>query len=165
MAVTPDDFDPVLARAARSLQDAPAEARWIDISSSIVSRVRATTRRTWPIDAEFETPTTDVERQADTLRISDHVVRTAIRRALAGVHNAEPTAIDLYLDDHICTGAHIDVIGVYGEDLQAVGDELAIITLNVLQRVLGSPHRPLTRDDIDVRVHDINEPEGPHPIG
>lgn len=155
MAVTPDDFDPVLARAARSLQTAPADARWIDISNSIVSRIRTTTRRTWPIDAEFPSESRDLVRAADTLRISDHVVRTAIRRALVGVHGAEPTAIDLYLDGHVCTGVHVDVVGVYGEDLQAVGDELAAITLAVLAEMLGPIPRPLTRADIDVRVHDI----------
>ena len=85
-------------------------------------------------------------------------MRSAIRRALAGVHGAEPTKIDLYLDGHTCTGAHIDVVGVYGEDLQAVGDELAAISLGVLEELLGSPtNGALTRDDIDVRVQDIYE--------
>ena len=157
MAVTPEDLDPVLARAARSLQESSTDARWIDISSSIVSRVRATTRHTWPVEAEFATAATEPSRAADTLRVSDLIVRSAIRRALAGVHGAEPTKIDLYLDGYTCTGAHIDVVGVYGEDLQAVGDELAVITLGVLEEILGSPRNPLTRDDIDVRVQDIYE--------
>lgn len=157
MAMTPDDLDPVLTRAARSLQESSTEARWIDISSSIVSRVRATTRHTWPVEAEFTTPAADSLRATDTLRVSDLIVRSAIRRALVGVHGAEPTKIDLYLDGHTCTGAHIDVVGVYGEDLQAVGDELAAITLGVFEEILGSPKGPLTRDDIDVRVQDIYE--------
>jgi hypothetical protein len=157
MALTPDESDPVLDRAVRSLQDRPTDPRWIDISTSIISKVRTTTRRTWPVDAEFLTPTTDPERNADTLRISDHVVRTAIRRALVGVHGAEPTAIDLYLDDHRCTGARIDVIGAYGDDLQAVGDELAALALAVLNDLLGPTPRIRTRDDIDVHVNDIHE--------
>ena len=156
MALSPDDFDPVLDRAARSLQTNATEARWIDISDSIVSRVRATTRRTFPVTAEFPTPATISGRFADVLRISDLVVRNSIRRALVGVFGAEPTAVDLYLDGHTCVGAHIDVVGVYGHDLRAVGDELAAITLSVLDDVLGSP-LTLTRDDVDVRVHDIHE--------
>jgi hypothetical protein len=156
MAMTPGEADPVLARAARSLQEAPVDARWVDISDSIVSKVRASTRRTWPIDAEYETRATDFARSGDTLRISDQVVRTAMRRALAGVHGAQPTAIDLYLDEHRCTGARVDIVGVYGDDLQAVGDELADIALAVLDDVLGAP---LTRADIDVHVNDINERE------
>ena len=152
--MNPDDVDPVLARAARSLKEQPVDARWIDISDSIISRVRATTRRTWPVEAEFPTAATSSDRQADTLRISDHVVRTAVRRALAGVHGAEPTAIDLYLDGHTCTGAHIDVVGVYGDDLQAAGAHLAAIALATLNDLLGLVPA-LTRADIDVRVNDI----------
>jgi hypothetical protein len=157
MAMTPSDSDPVLARAARSLRDQSADARWIDISESIISRVRTTTRRTWPVDADFPTAATQSERKADTLRISDHLVRTTLRRALAGVHGAEPTAIDLYLDGHTCTGVYLDVVGAYGDDLQAVGEELAAIALRALSGLLG-PVRELTRTDIDIHVHDIDDP-------
>ncbi len=160
MAMTPSDSDAVLARAARSLKDQPVDARWVDISDSIISRVRATTRRTWPVDAEYPTAATEPERKTDTLRISDHVIRTSVRRALAGVHGAEPTAIDLYLDDHTCTGAYVNIVGAYGDDLQAVGDELAAIVLTTLTDLLG-PVRPLTRADIDVHVNDINDVEAP----
>jgi hypothetical protein len=155
MAMTPDGADPVLTRAARSLKNQPVDARWIDISDSIISRVRLTTRRTWPVDAEYPTAATQPERKADTLRISDHIVRSTVRRALAGVHGAEPTAIDLYLDEHVCTGARIDIIGVYGDDLQAAGDDLAAIALSTMNELLG-PVRQLTRADIDVHVNDIN---------
>jgi hypothetical protein len=158
MAMTPGDAHSVLARAARSLRDQPVDAGWIDISDSIISKVRTTTRRTWPVDAEYVTAATDPERKADTLRVSDHVVRTAVRRALAGVHGAEPTAIDLYLDEHACTGAYVDIVGVYGDDLQAVGDELAIIVVETLTELLG-PVRELTRADIDVHVNDIDDAE------
>lgn len=158
MAMTPSESDPVLARAARSLKDKPVDVRWIDISNSIISRVRATSRRTWPVNAEYPTAPVQPERKADTLQVSDQVVRSALRRALAGVHGAEPTAINLYLDDHTCTGAYIDIVGVYGDDLQAVGDELAAIVLSTLSELLG-PVRELSRADIDVHVHDINDVE------
>ena len=159
MAMTSDNVDPVLARAAHSLRDQPVDGRWIDISDSIISKVRATTRRTWPVSSEYPTAATDSDRKADTLRISDHVVRTTVRRALAGVHGAEPTAIELYLDGHTCTGALIDIVGVYGDDLQAAGDHLASIALATLNDLLGQV-RPLTRADIDVHVNDITT-EGP----
>jgi hypothetical protein len=154
MAMTPSDADPVLARAVRSLTDQPTDTSWIDISDSIISKVRASTRRTWPVDADYPTAPTRPERKADTLRISDHVVRTAIRRALAEIHGAEPTAIDLYLDGHICTGAHIDVIGAYGDDLHAVGDALAAIALATLTTLLGHGDSLI---HVDVHVHDIND--------
>ncbi|CAN5337910.1 hypothetical protein BH11ACT6_BH11ACT6_00100 [soil metagenome] len=157
MALTPGENDVVLVRAARSLQEVPVDPRWIDISDAIVSRVRATTRRTWPIDAQYSTPSAGFDRASDTVRVSDHVVRTTLRRALAGVHGAEPTEIDLYLDDHRCTGARINIVGVYGDDLQAVGDELAAIAVAVLAELLGPVPVPLTRADVDVHVNDINE--------
>ena len=156
MAMTPRDTDPLLARAARSLKDQPVDARWIDISESIISKVRATTRRTWPIDSQFHTTTTQPERTADTLQVSDHVLRTVIRRALTGVQGAEVTAIDLYLDKHTCTGVRVDVIGAYGEDLQAVGDMLAAIVVTTLDDLLG-PAADLTRAGVDIHVHDLNE--------
>lgn len=148
--MTPDP-DEILARAARELRDAPSEPRWVDISSSIISKVRATTRRTWPVDGTF--PTSPPGREGDSLRISDHVVRTAILRELKGVHGSQPTEISLYLDDHTCTGMSLAVVGAYGSDLQLVGDELARIAIGVVADVLGLQ---LTRDDVDVRVDDID---------
>ena len=148
--MTPED-DPILQRAAQELRQAPEEPRWVDISSTIVSRVRATTRRTWPVDAVF--PTSPAERVSDSLRISDHVVRTAILRGLSGVRGSQPVDISLYLDDHACTGLFIAVVGVYGSDLQAVGDELASIAAAVVRETLGVS---IERTDIDVRVDDID---------
>lgn len=80
------------------------------------------------------------------------MVRTAILRALRGVHGCQPTDISLYLDEHTCTGLSLAVVGVYGSDLQAVGNDLAAIALDVVDDVLGVR---LTRDDVDVRVDDI----------
>lgn len=157
MAMTPGESDPVLARAASSLKEVPVDPRWIDISDSILSKIRTTTRRTWPVEAEYATAATTPERAGDTVRVSDHVVRTTLRRALAGVHGAEPTAIDLYLDGHRCTGVHITVVGVYGDDLQAAGDDLAVIALDVLHTVLGPTSPALTRADVDVHVQDVRE--------
>lgn len=148
--MTPDP-DSILARAAQELRDAPEEPRWVDISSAIISKVRTTTRRTWPVDAEF--PTSAPGRDSDTLRISDHVVRTALLRALRGVYESQPTEISLYLDEHRCTGLSIAVVGAYGTELQVVGDELARIAIELVMDVLGVQ---LTRADIDVRVDDID---------
>ena len=102
--------DSVLARAATELRDAPQEPNWVDISASILTKVRNTTRRTWPIDGAF--PASSAARPTDTLRVSDHIVKTTLRRALADVHGAQPTEIDLDLDDHACTGLFVAVIGV-----------------------------------------------------
>lgn len=147
--MTPDP-DSILDRAARGLREEPEEPRWVDISSTIISRVRSTTRRTWPVDAVFAT--SPEGRSGDSLRVSDHVVRRAVLRALTGVHGCQPTDISLYLDDHVCTGVSIAVVGVYGSDLQAVGNDLARIAIDVIAETFGIS---LTRDDIEVRVDDI----------
>ena len=148
----PVEPDVVLARAATELRDAPQEPNWVDISSSIIAKVRNTTRRTWPIDSAF--PPGSGAGTGDSLRISDHIVKTTLRRALAGVHGAQPTEIDLHLDDHACIGLFIAVIGVYGDDLQAAGDELATIAIDVVTDLLGTG---LDRGVVDVRVDDIEE--------
>lgn len=147
--------DSVAARAARELRDAPAEPNWVDISSSIISKVRNTTRRTWPIDAEY--PAGSGASEQDGLRVSDHLVRTAVRRALAGVHGAQPTQIDLHIDDHRCIGLSLTVTGVYGQDLLAVGEELKIIAVGVVEHLLGVRLDPAT---IDVLFDDLEE----HPV-
>ncbi|MDV8021053.1 hypothetical protein [Rhodococcus sp. IEGM 1330] len=148
----PVEPDSVLARAATELRDAPQEPNWVDISSSIIAKVRNTTRRTWPIDSAF--PTGSDAGPQDSLKISDHIVKTTLRRALAGVHGAQPTEIDLHLDDNACVGLFIAVIGVYGDDLQAAGDELASIAIDVVEDLLGAT---LDRDVVEVRVDDIEE--------
>ncbi|CCQ14010.1 putative uncharacterized protein [Rhodococcus sp. AW25M09] len=148
----PVEPDSVLARAAAELRDAPQEPNWVDISSSILTKVRNTTRRTWPIDSAF--PGGSGAGPADTLRISDHIVKTTLRRALAGVRGAQPTEIDLDLDGHACIGLSLAVIGVYGDDLQAAGDELAMIAIDVVSDLLAIS---LDRDAVDVRVDDIEE--------
>ncbi|OZC57872.1 hypothetical protein CH267_08035 [Rhodococcus sp. 06-621-2] len=148
MTSEPDDW--VLQRAARELREAPEEPRWFDISNSIISKVRATTRRTWPVDARF--PTAPEGRESDTLRVSDHVVRTAVLRALSGVHGCQPTEIAVHTDEHKCTGVSLSVVGAYDSDLQAVGNDLARIAMSIVAEILGVS---LTRDDVDVHVDDI----------
>jgi hypothetical protein len=144
----PDDA--LLARAARELLAHDPEPRWLDISNSVLAKVRSTTRRTWPVDAAF--PGEAVVDGSDTLRISDHVVRTTLRRALLGVHGAEPIAVELQLDGHTCIGAAITVAGAYGTDLHAVGRELADLAHSTLTELLGLP---IADTDITVRFEDI----------
>lgn len=154
--VIPKEADSVLARAAGELRDEPGEPRWVEISTSIISKVRGTARRTWPIDAVYPLDTQSQDRPAldtaDTLRVSDQVVRTTMRRALAGISGTQPTDISLHVDEHRCTGVSIAVTGLYGQDLQAVGEVLAYRAIEVIDDVLGVG---LARADVDIRVDDI----------
>ncbi|NIL74831.1 MULTISPECIES: hypothetical protein [Nocardiaceae] len=154
MEMTPDEpDDALLARAAQELSAHDREPRWVDISSSVLAKVRATTRRTWPVDATY--PAESVEQGHDTLRISDHIVRLTVRRALLGVHGADPIAVDLELDGHTCIGAAITVTGAYGTDLHAVGLDLGNLARTTLTDLLG--HHI---DDTAVTVHFEDVTEG-----
>lgn len=144
--------DPILARAAATLRAEPQEPNWVDISASIITRVRNTTRRTWPVEAVF--PNSPDGRAEDSLRVSDHIVKTTLRSALADVRGTQPTDIDLLLDGHRCVGLVVAVTGVYGDDLQATGSELANIAVDVVSDLLGIT---LDRDVVEVRVTDIEE--------
>ncbi|KAA0024732.1 hypothetical protein [Antrihabitans cavernicola] len=149
--MTDSDADDAIARAVREIRSAPEESNWIDISSSIISKISKTGRRSWPIDATFTAGAPD--RSDDTLRIGDRLVRTALRRAVDGVHRCEVTAVDLYLDDHTCTGASVTVTGIYGDDLRAVGAELARTAAGALDDILGPAAAGRT---IDITIDDIH---------
>lgn len=98
---TPPQTDSTLRRAASVLRDAPVHG-WVDISAAALSRVRAVGVRTWPLDARYpdEGVVEGVDVDADTLRVSDVVVRIAVRSAVAEVAGTEPADISLYTEGH-----------------------------------------------------------------
>lgn len=153
------EHDPVLGRAIENLRAAPTEPRWVDISSSVLSKIRATTRRTTPLDARF--PTAPAEREHDTLRISDAVVTRAIRQALLRAGAIEISSIALYLDESICTGAEVSVTGTYGDDLRSLGSQFADAAVAVLDAVLGPPMPDRSARDIQIHFVDVHENDFP----
>ena len=92
------------------------------------------------------------------LRIWDPACRTAWTEAIVRELSDSPfdgvLADDLDLDDHACTGLFVAVIGVYGDDLQAAGDELATIAIDTVSDLLGVT---LGREVVEIRVDDIEE--------
>ena len=150
---TPPQTDSTLRRAASALRDAPVHG-WVDISAAALSRVRAVGVRTWPLDARF--PDEGVNFDADTLRVSDVVVRIAVRSAVAEVAGTEPADISLYTEGHRCTGARVTVIAAYGTDLRKAGDLVAGRAAAALTDVLGLPY---SADDIGVVIAEIDAPD------
>ncbi len=150
---TPPQTDSTLRRAASVLRDAPVHG-WVDISAAALSRVRAVGVRTWPLDARF--PDEGVNFDADTLRVSDVVVRIAVRSAVAEVAGTEPADISLYTEGHRCTGGLVTVIAAYGTDLQEAGDLVASRAAAALTDVLGLPY---SADDIGVVIAEIDAPD------
>ncbi len=158
---TPPQTDSTLRRAASVLRDAPVHG-WVDISAAALSRVRAVGVRTWPLDARYpdkgvvEGVVEGVDVDADTLRVSDVVVRIAVRSAVAEVAGTEPADISLYTEGHRCTGGLVTVIAAYGTDLQEAGDLVASRAAAALTDVLGLPY---SADDIGVVIAEIDAPD------
>ncbi|MGI8578678.1 MAG: hypothetical protein ACR2KG_12380 [Nocardioidaceae bacterium] len=152
----------VVARAAVAIREEP-QPGWVDITSTVLTKVRAATRHSWPVRAAFG----DAARGdsavgcgsggRDSLHIADQVVVNAIRIALDPVPYCTPIAISLALDADICHGASVEVVSAYARDLIAVGDDVRAATGAALLRVLG-PY-DAGRRAIDVHVSDITANE------
>lgn len=145
--MTPGDGpgDPVVRRAARELHRRPTDPTWIDVSNAIVSRISRAARRSWPIDAVF--PADSRSRSGDRLRISDRVVRTAVRSAVNRSGEVLLLHVDLTVDGHRCTGARLVIVARHAST--AVSDRIALVTANTISDLLG---HPLSTAQISVHV-------------
>ncbi|WP_163795788.1 hypothetical protein [Mycolicibacterium sediminis] len=129
--------DPVVRRAARELHRRPVDPTWIDISSAIVSRISRAARRTWPIDAVF--PADARSRPGDRLRISDRVVRTAVRRAVNRSGEVVLLHVEIVVDGHRCIGARLTVAARHGAATGAVSDRITLVAADTMSDLLGHP--------------------------
>jgi hypothetical protein len=141
-------FDEVLDRAARELRD-EEQPSWLDLSSRILSSVRDTTRRSWPLDARYPTPDA-----GDTLRVSDIVVRLAVLRGV-DIPGCSVSSVDLQIDGHTCTGVAIGLTAEYGFDIQELARTVARLAADSVNTALGTE---LTAGDVDVNVWDVSLP-------
>ncbi|MGU3436650.1 hypothetical protein ACNHUS_26985 [Actinomycetes bacterium M1A6_2h] len=141
-------MDEVLNRAAQELRD-EEQPSWLELSSRILSSVRDTTRRSWPLDARFPT-----DQRGDTLRVSDVVVRLEVVRGV-DIPGCSVSSVDLQIDGHTCTGASIDMTAEYGFDIQELARTVARLAAESIDRALGTE---LTAGDVDVNVVDVTLP-------
>ncbi len=145
-----------LARAARQARDAP-EPGWVQISDAVLAKVRATSRRTTPIAASTSDlpPTGESPREGESTHISDHVIATHLNRAITAAHPCALADVVLSLDGDQFLGASVHVVGAYGADLHALGEQVRGTATTVLRELLGPHHPPLTIEQVHVRVSDI----------
>ncbi|MBY6362876.1 hypothetical protein [Rhodococcoides corynebacterioides] len=108
--------------------------RWIDVTDRAISRVRGVGVRAWPLDAVFPTAA-----GADTLRITDVVVRTALVRTLIAA-GTEVVALELYTEGHRCCGTRVTVH-------RHVDERTAEVAATALSSILGEPSAAY---DVDV---------------
>ncbi|MEU4601914.1 hypothetical protein AB0F43_02930 [Kribbella sp. NPDC023972] len=137
--------DDVLSRAAHAART-HAEPGWIDISATIKQRLRTITRRSRPIRAAAD--------NGATLLITDHVLISALRKAIAELR-CELERVQLIIDGDTCSGAVLDVVTVYGQDLHDLAAQIRTTAYRVFTDLLGPIDPPFGTDGIDVIITDL----------
>ncbi|QNG20069.1 hypothetical protein G4H71_14135 [Rhodococcus triatomae] len=150
-----DDSDTALSAAARSLRAAP-EPGWERISGAVLDAVRSSPRTSWPLTAEPTAPS-GVQIPAGALAVSDHVLRSAIASTVRDRHPGRITVIEFGVDGHALRHIVLEITAPFGVDLRALSDEVRRTAAEVARDVLGDTQPPVSVDDIDVVVSDIDE--------
>ncbi|HEY4570137.1 MAG TPA: hypothetical protein VIH10_11755 [Kribbella sp.] len=135
----------LLSRAAHAARTHP-EPGWIDISATVKQRLRTVTRRSRPIRAAADDGT--------TLFITDQVLTGVLRVAVAGLQ-CELERVRLIGDDDTCTGAVLDVVTFYGQDLQALAAQIRTTAYQTFTDLLGPTDPPFGADGIDITITDL----------
>ncbi|MDX6282111.1 MAG: hypothetical protein QOH03_3182 [Kribbellaceae bacterium] len=138
----------ILRRAAAEARSAP-EPGWVDISASIQQKLRSVTRRSRPILAEADS--------GGPLYVADHVLVSHLRAAVNALPGCELSRVSFVGEDGRATGAVVEVIASYGQDLAALGEQVRAITFEVITDLLGPVEPPFGTDGIDVTIIDLND--------
>lgn len=140
-------IDDILQQAAAEAR-ASAEPGWIDISASIQQRLRTVTRRTRPLRAATDS--------GALIYVTDHVLISQLRREIAALPGCELDRVRLVGDEDTCTGAVVDVVvTTYGEDLQALAEQVRSLVYEVFTELLGPVEPPFGGDGVDVTITDL----------
>lgn len=143
--------DDVLSRAAHAART-HAEPGWVDISATIKQRLQTITRRSRPIRGAAD--------NGATLFITDHVLISTLRVAIAELR-CELDRVQLIGDGDTCTGAALDVVSLYGQDLHALADQIRTTAYRVFNDLLGPIDPPFGADGIDVVITDLTTDSDP----
>ena len=115
-----DGPDP-LERAAELARSEPVDSPdWEDVAGSVMRRVRGTVRpgRRGP-GAAAGRP------RGGTTYVSDRVVVSALRSALADLDGLAPSRIRVDVADDRCTAVEVELVARYGTDLPLLGTAAA----------------------------------------
>ncbi|TDW91086.1 hypothetical protein [Kribbella sp. VKM Ac-2566] len=134
--------DNVLSRAGHAART-HVEPGWVDISATIKQRLRTITRRSRPIRAAAD--------NGITLFVTDHVLISALRRAIAELR-CELDRVQLICDGDTCTGAVLDLVTSYGQDLHEVARHVRTTAYGVFTDLLGPIDPPFGADGIDIVI-------------
>ena len=121
----------------------------------VLARVLTATRRSLPIR-------TSEDSSGGALLVSEQVLTTYIRHAVAPVPAAAPTRIQIHSDsDHNYTGVTIELTVQFDEPILPIADEIRDRTEQVLRGLLGPIHPPVTVSALHVHVSDVTT-DDPH---
>ncbi len=145
------DFAAVDAAAAQLA--AHVDVRWVEVADLVLNRALLAPRRSLPVQAQG---------RFGPVKVSEHVLRTYVRAAIADVPAASPVTIIATVDkqDH-CTGLTIGIIVQYGQPVLPIADEIRDRTERVLREVLGPVIPAVTVRDMHVHVQEVTTSD-PH---
>lgn len=148
---TPDPLD----RALRAARDEQPEG-WIELSQSIMSRVRSLGMPSDPVLAFFDSGTAIRDVEGSRTFVSARVITNALRSLLQAHPSHAPQGIRLNVEDERLTGIEIKLVGSYGVDLKALADSIRSEILIELELLMG-PDPDLGIGAIGIEFVDIVE--------
>lgn len=141
-----------LDAAAAQLAD-HVDARWVEVADLVLNRALRGTRRSLPVQAQG---------LFGPVKVSEHVLTTYVRAAIADVLAAAPVTIIATVDQqNHCTGLTIGIVVQYGHPVLPIADKIRDRAETVLHEILGSVILTVSVRDMHVHVHDVTTAD-PH---
>lgn len=123
------------------------DQRWVEVADRVMNKALLATRRSLPVRAEAE---------HGPVNVSEQVLTTYIRAAIADIPAAAPTAIALTVDpDNRCTAVTIEITVQYNHPVLPIADKIRNHTETVLRELLGPVIPTVTVRDMHVHVSDV----------
>jgi hypothetical protein len=146
---TPDPLE----RATTALRDEP-ETGWIEVSQSVMSRVRTLVTPASAVDTFDETGSSQRGERDSVVRVSGRVL-TPMLRAAVDTPGRAADSIDIEVVDGRCSAIHLALVCRYGLDLNAEGRDARAAAAEVVRELLGpdpafDPERDITVEVVDV---------------
>jgi hypothetical protein len=146
---TPD----ALARATSVLRDEP-EPGWIEVSQSVMSRVRTLVTPASAVIAFDDEGSAEHGSRGSVVRVSGRILAPRLRDAVDTPTRAADS-VDVEVVDDRCAAIRIAVVCRYGLDLQAEGRDVRARAAAVVHELLGrdpgfDPERDITVEVVDV---------------
>jgi hypothetical protein len=148
---TPDALARAVEQARREAFDATPQG-WVELSDTIMSRVRGLVRPAEPV-LVLGPDGPEQDDQGSRTYVSSRVVVDALRRVLQAHPTHAPERIDLRLEDTRLRGVHLALVATYGVELRPLADEVRAEVLVTLRGLVG-PDPELDAAAIEVEFVD-----------